>query len=684
MWKLIVALVFGSLLAPLHADAKPKLKNPIEAVEEEVEKELTDAEKRAEERQKLIEARQSSMAARVVVLQWPETATNYENMVVQGNVKVRIARPDAKFFPEIDLYQQGRKENDASIRARDQRAVVPNTVMAKVRQAVIEIETVQWDELSELDWRLKAEELRQLSEAVWFVDREDLRSPMFQLYVQIGRAAEEGGLESPPWYEEISDYNVNYHWYLAAAMAHDSPELMDLITDETLLASVEYLKDQLDQGNIEQVKLSFENQGVFDAGKFAGEYEVFINGLPVIIENDDALYEVPRGRIDVYLSRVDGGHSLSDTLEVLRLDDKIYGVRDTARKMMGTDLIKQLEEHPNECTPELDDRTLASLAIYSRLHPESEIYVAVPWFGSTTDVRLWRYEPRMAILQLVQDGSGGFPVRFAVLAGGGTIFNGVDDYDPAGDMEGGVNDALDAVEQGATGNPGELPGLDLSSVGADASVFEPKFKLAGIPIFLHMRAHFGRLMLTAGIEGALAVMPDGAEELAEGDVEVTVVDENANPCPEPCWVEAVQSGPYADPYVVDVQYQYGDEVQTVSETLTKSRKWQRLVFAGIGVFMLREAAYGIGPHAWLRFGHYNAPNALDLTAHFGWTEEIPLADRKSPGPNGMTKVGRVRPIVNADLFGGALIPVGDTVYLKDGKATPMYTFGITASAGLTF
>ena len=101
--------------------------------------------------------------------------------------------------------------------------------------------------------------------------------------------------------------------------------------------------------------------------------------------------------------------------------------------------------------------------------------------------------------------------------------------------------------------------------------------------------------------------------------------------------------------------------------------------------MMREAAYGLGPHAWVRFGHYNTPNAFDLTAHLGWTEEIPMADRKGPGPDGLTKVGRVRPIVNADLFGGTLLPFGDTIYLNDkGKPAPQITFGITASAGLTF
>jgi len=61
------------------------------------------------------------VAARVVVLQWQASRVDYTNELLRRNVRARIARPDGRFYPDIDLYQDGRKEPDDTLRPLDQR-----------------------------------------------------------------------------------------------------------------------------------------------------------------------------------------------------------------------------------------------------------------------------------------------------------------------------------------------------------------------------------------------------------------------------------------------------------------------------------------------------------------------------------------------------------------------------------
>jgi len=53
--------------------------------------------------------------ARVIVIRWEDTQADYTDENVQRNVRSRIARPDALFFPEVDLYQNGRKIPDTTV-----------------------------------------------------------------------------------------------------------------------------------------------------------------------------------------------------------------------------------------------------------------------------------------------------------------------------------------------------------------------------------------------------------------------------------------------------------------------------------------------------------------------------------------------------------------------------------------
>ena len=118
-----------------------------------------------------LEAAQAEKAARVVVLRWAGSDVGYENDTLVRNVKARIARPDAKFYPEIDLYQVGRREPDRTVSPQDQRGSVPDSAIGTVMLAVEDIETVPWNGMSESDWGITANNLRDFAEEIWFVDK---------------------------------------------------------------------------------------------------------------------------------------------------------------------------------------------------------------------------------------------------------------------------------------------------------------------------------------------------------------------------------------------------------------------------------------------------------------------------------------------------------------------------------
>lgn len=608
-----------------------KPKNPLDAAKEEVEAKKSESEMRAEARLAALEEMQTGKAARVVILQWPGTDIDSESEVLQRNVRTRIARPDAKFYPEIDLYQAGRKEPDPSIRPEDQRAMVPDSAIGFVENAVAMVETIPWNGLSPQDWGLKAEELRRASEEIWFVDRPELREPLFKLYIQIGRAAENANLTVPPFYAGVGGQTVNYFWYLAGAMAHEDPALLALVTDQTMHGNISYQKEMLDQGTMSKMTLTFESFGVFDSGDFAKEYEVFINGKDVIIDHPKGLWETPPGRVDVYLKRTDG-HSISDRIELVKLGQKIYGVRATARLRMGNEFIDQLMEHPNECTPQVDGDILTYLAIYAKLHEEAEIYVAIPEGGSPNKVRLWRWKRYNGSLELVLDDTGGFPVRFAALMGAGFTFSGV------------TAEAPTATDPSVAPDGAEPPAVDVQ---------DPVPTPAGVPILYHLRGHYGRFMFAYGYEYSKNIAnEDGV------------------------WLGAYQTDPYQLEASLKAECSSAGgatedcpDGAATYESAVRELDWQRLGFIEIGGVLMKDAAIGFGPRGAVRFGWYNVPHAYDLTFHAGFSEEAPIG----------ASTGRVRPLVDVDFFAGVMLPYGDTLLSK-----PALTLGTTVAAGFTF
>lgn len=650
----------GTLEAPVVA-AKPKIKTPKDIIEEKKEEKSAE-QKAAEERLKAIEAAESQKVSRAVILKWPESDTDHTNEALVRNIKARIARPDAKFYPEIDLYQSGRKEPDDKIRPADQRALVPDDAIDRIMRAVEEVATIPWNALAEQDWNLKAYELRELAQEMWFLDRPELREPTFLLYAQIGRAAENSNNPAPPFYEAIGGKPVNYYWFLAGAMANEEPGLMSKLTDQDMYGSIGYYKDGLDRGDYPSMTLSFELEGRWDPKAFAAEYQVFINGLERVIKSTDGLEQTNAGRVDVYLARADG-HSLSERVQLDKLEGKVYFVRDVARKRMGKDFIDMLMLHPNECSPEVDGDILNYLSIYAKLHPEAEIYIGLAKGGSIAprNIYLWRWDRVTASLQKVLDDTGGFPVRFVGLVSAGMIYNGATYERP---------DPAKAVDQQALNPDDPTAGLDAAKGFADP----PKPTLAAIPVGYHLRGHYNRLMVTTGIEFAANIQGGWSEmyqtqswrspeNRLQKDTPTTIMIDDPNCDPN------YNGGKECDKVPFDT---------TVKENVLKELQWQRLVFVGAGVVLGRNAAIGFGPRGYIRTGWYNAPHALDLTLHLGHAAIAPFAKQAT---------GRVRPILDADLYGGVIIPFRDSVFVEEDKIfakKPLLTAGATVSAGLTF
>jgi hypothetical protein len=600
--------------------------------------ELTPEEQALADKLATIEEANATAPSRVVVLKWPEKDVDYQTEAVQRNVRTRISRADAKFYPEIDLYQAGRVERDASVRPSDQRAMVPDSAIDMLDRAVAEVSTIPWNALEPQDWGVKANMLRGMLDEVWFVDRPELREPLFKMYLQIGRAADNRRDNAPPFYEYVGREAVNYYWYLAATLAWQDPDLMSKVLDQDLHASVSYYKEMLDAESIDSLTLSFELEGIFDVEQFAKDYTLYINGKEETVTRKDSLLQMPPGRLDIYLKRSDG-HSLSQRVELERVDKEIQFVRDVARKRMGKEFIEQLMKHPNDCIPDLSGDIVNYLSIYAKLHPTSEIYIAVPRDGNPNKVFLWRWERVKGVLVRVLDDTQ-FPVRFALVFSAGTAFNGA-----------GVSAELADDQTVANAEPGASP--------ADLADITPTLSLAGIPLEFQLRGHYSRLLVMAGVD----------------------------------WIYGVQ-GKWTDYYHTDVNKRGNIAVPTESSTIDptvttsaatttptetevdgqvvalKSRTFSPLYYGQVGVVFLRDAAIGFGPRLAMRVGYYQIPNAIDTTLHAGLSAQAPFSQAG----------GRVRPLVDIDAYGGAMIPLKNSVL----QQSALVNFGLTLGLGVTF
>ncbi|MEZ4318068.1 MAG: hypothetical protein R3F61_11210 [Myxococcota bacterium] len=610
---------------------------PIDDALEKREAEKTEEEKAREARLERFRQSQAQIAARVVVLQWQDSTVDYTDELVRRNVRARIARPSAKFYPDVDLYQDGRKEPDDTLRPLDQRAVVPDDAIGRVMAAVNRVESIPWNGLSEADWGILAYELKDLSETgIWFLDRPELREPQFRLYAEIGYAAENSNNPTPPFFEEVAGVGVNYYYYLAAAMASREPSLMSKLLNGERYASVDAIKTMIDQGRFLPMTLNFEIAGKFDAAAFTNEYTVWFNGMEGQVTNLQALYDVPPGRMDVSLRR-DDGYSMSMRVEEVKLDDEgIYGVRDQARKRVGIDFINQLMRDPEQCMPNIDGDILNYLAIYQKLHPGSEVFVAVPRGGSTHDILLWKWLPDTATLVRINDNTGGFPVRFVALVGTGLTFSGLALQDPFDDP---------TLNPNATVAPGQ------EALSLVEQALRPK--PSSLPVSFELRGHWSRVMVGVQLDYAANIRDGVWREVPQTGQADHVILQNTD-------------GTFYEPHPpggTTISRDFQQSANTLdgntaafSTPSVRERTWQRGAFLTLGGVLGPDAAYGFGPRIAARTGWYNAPHAVDLTGHVGWAIKPPLKAKDRADT-------RVFPVIDTDLFGGVALPFRDSILL---------------------
>ena len=115
---------------------KGKKKSKEELAEEQAE---IDEEEERKRKEKL---------SRILVLEWENSSVDYANATLTRNVKSRISRPDAMFFPEVDLYQNGRKVKDRTVIPAQQPAKVPDSNIPVVLNAANQTLSLPSDSVS--------------------------------------------------------------------------------------------------------------------------------------------------------------------------------------------------------------------------------------------------------------------------------------------------------------------------------------------------------------------------------------------------------------------------------------------------------------------------------------------------------------------------------------------------------
>jgi len=635
---LLVLLTFavGPLLSsPAHAAAGPGIEVE-RAYKKEKKSDSSAEEKDAEQAKAEAEAEKArkAMLARVIVLQWEGTkSADWQDETVRRNVRSRIGRPEAMFFPEPDLYQNGRKVRDRTVIPAMQPAIVPDSNVPKVMAAVDGVASIPWNALQPFEWRQKADELRAMAEDIWFVDRVELREPLFLLYAQIGKAAENASDPSPPYYEQIGPFSVNYYYYLAATLAYQEPALMSKLTDQELAASVNVILSQIQQGGFPTLTVDFTQQedAAFDPAGFNDTYEVNLNGI--VVEPDArGQMSVFLGRSDINLVRKDSGFGLSERLEVSKLEDKFYFIRQVARKKMGKDFIDQLFLHKNECNPEVDGNILNYLAIYAKLHDKAEIYIAVPETGNPNKTWIWRYVRESAQLKLVGGGPDSFPVRFAAVFSAGVLYNG-----------GTVTSNTDLTSLASSQTNG-------ASAPSTKQFLKAQPTPATVPFNFELRGHYNRLMVNLGGEFGYEAGGNGG------------------------WQEYYQTPGHKTAQTVAQKATGCDANGANCDEVYHSNAFNRYLYMGAGVVFLRDAGIGFGPRLAARVGWTNLPHAIQTTGHFGWSIQ----------PGFLPAGQRVRPLVDIDGRAGVAVGIDKSLSKDLGFKALQPVFGLTLGVGLTF
>ena len=635
MLRVVCTMVMLWFVSPkVHAEPLGQsFDSSVQKRKSKAEKEAEIAEAEAEE------AANKEEFARVIVLRWQGTTTDHRDLNLQRNVRSAVGKSDALFLPAIDLYQDGREIKDTTLAPEMQPAEVIDADIQDVLAMVAQAKRLTFEDVDPNDWQSLGLKYRKTAEKLWFLDRPELREPLFLLYTQIGRTADYLSDSPPPLFEYVGGRNVNYYYYLAASMAYHEPELLQKIDDPDVQGGIDYYVDLLQRGIFPSMKVDFQMEDRFDKEEFTKEYEVLINGLPVDIDENGEL-DIFLGRSDILLKRADEGMGLSERYETVKTEDKAYRVLEIARKRMEVDFVRQLFLYENECKPEVDSDILTYLSIYAKLHEEvdRQIYIAVPKAGNPNKVWVWRFDPSTTSLNLVESGNEEFPVHFVATMGTGALYNGA--------TVAFVAPEPDAVANGA--NP-------LNSLNAD-------LVSANMPIAFDFRAHYTRFMLQFGIEFGLSLNDEGWTEYYQtpGDDDADVATVRLN---EECmgYTDGVREG---DPLGC-----------TVVEEAYRTSRFSQNRYIGAAYVFGRDASFGYGLRTGMRFGWMNMPNSYVTSAHVGYTYPVELF-----------QIGkRIRPVVDADVRLGTVAARKRSLGYDRGEIGLIEPiFGFVLTAGTTF
>ena len=524
---------------------------------EEKEAEIKEAEKASSE--------SAPKNARVLVMKWPKTTTDYTNANLKINVQGAINRADVTLLPIVDMFQGGRVVPNTTKQPEAQQGRVPASAIKDVLFHVQEASRIGYEDISPDDWKIKAQELEQAAQAIWFIDRAELRDPLVQLYSEIGRAANNvnAGQLTAPFFQSVGNQQVNYYWYLAAQFVVKEEALLSNIPNDESRENIQDYASDIRNGRYPTMKLDFQIEDVFKKEKFDEEFEVLLNGIPAEIDQYGQI-EILLGITDIFVRHKDGGFGLADRYEA-RTDDRAYNVLDDARKSLTTSLIRQLFQFENECKPKVTSDIITHLATYTLLHPQvrGEVYIAVPKNGNPHQMWIWRYDPETFSLSRVANGSDDFPFNLVGLVNVGAMFSG-------------VNFALKPPT--LTGPP-----VDFNAIPAT------------VPASLELRIHYARFMVNLGVEFAYN---------ASGK-----------------WEEIYPSN-------IDKSKSLGCETDGEScLPQTHTTTYNQTNFLGVGYLFGKDAATGLGPRAAIRAGWSELPHAVTTTAHFGWTLPAPKMKR---------------------------------------------------------
>ena len=169
--------------------------------------------------EKAAEMAKRDKQTRVLVLQWNNQTADYTDPTLQKEMlQVPLIERKSHFYLQISIKEDG-EIRDRTIPPERQPARVPDENISKVLEAVNAIAGTPWDALTPNEWQDEGQKLLEASQLFWFVDRVELREPLFLLYNQLGNAANNMNSSVPPFFERIGPESPNYYWYLAATLA---------------------------------------------------------------------------------------------------------------------------------------------------------------------------------------------------------------------------------------------------------------------------------------------------------------------------------------------------------------------------------------------------------------------------------------------------------------------------------